>query len=194
MWIPGLWCEKFWQKLNCASEAAVRQNPGRFPSLARRAAALTSMCRCVRDTSGASGVSIWDEWVGDGWVESSGIAPLYRCFWVVLASLLASSVGSIFWYWMKSTLTEKTYSISVLTVSWICLSLRICDLSSWRLSNSVGEFFLNRINPFQFWLFTSCPLPWHHCCGWQKFRILHQDRLLVVTSLKFIFHPRWPLV
>ena len=43
--------------------------------------------------SGASGVSIWGECVGSGWVDSGGMAPLLWGFSVGLTSLMASSMG-----------------------------------------------------------------------------------------------------
>ena len=56
-----------------------------------------SMQRRGGGVSGYSGVSIWGEHNKDGYVDSGVVAPLSKGGVVILASLLATSVGSRSW-------------------------------------------------------------------------------------------------
>ena len=62
-----------------------------------QAVALTSLQRHGEDMPGDSGVSIWGECGGDGWVKSGGVAPLSWGFSVVLDSSMASYIGWSLW-------------------------------------------------------------------------------------------------
>ena len=82
----------------------MRRTPGRLLSLARRAATIASMQGRGGGKSGDSGVSNGGGCSEYVWVESGDVASLYKGFLDWLASLLTSSVGSILWGWVKSSL------------------------------------------------------------------------------------------
>ena len=82
------------------------------------------------------------EYNKDGWVPSSGVAPLSWWFSIGLVSELASSVVSSSLVWLKSTVGRTMVSIFPSDTSFIIFILLMCPERSGMMDQLLGVFLI----------------------------------------------------